>query len=81
MRLKKKYIIANPNAAVVTDPSLAYSEIMALSRLNKPYYEGSASGANYEYEIASGTFTFDSEIFDGTFTEFVPEKILVIYKQ
>ncbi|MGL6284329.1 MAG: hypothetical protein ACRC2J_18140 [Microcoleaceae cyanobacterium] len=84
MAVLKKYINMHPNGATVNDPALSFSEVLYIGRQGVQYKEVSVApvGRQCRYE-QNGTFTFDSSIYDGTEPpgRFIPDKILVIYKQ
>lgn len=81
----KRYLYAFPNSAEFYDPNVAYAEILDIKRQGLQYKEvsGTPVGRECQYEYSTGTFRFDPLIFDGVYEigRFIPEKILVIYKQ
>lgn len=84
MGVYKKYLYSFPDSAEFYDSNLAYSEILLIERRTMQYdeVEGSPVGYQCQYEYSTGFFRFDPLIFTGVpLGRFVPDKILVIYKQ
>jgi hypothetical protein len=85
MTVYKRYLFSWPGSSSFNDFSLAFSEILCVKRNGMGYDETDVTpvGRKVQYEQSTGTFNFDENIFDGLFPpgRFIPEKILVIYKQ
>jgi len=85
MAVLKKYLFSYPGSPVFTDSALAYSDILVLKREGTGYDEitGTPTGREFSYNYATGVFNFDTNIFTGDVPSgrYIPDKILVIYKQ
>lgn len=84
MVYQKEYI-AQPGQSSITDPELAYVNVLFVARSGRAHYEidGTPSDGKpeFQYDSPSGKIVFDPDVpFTGTLADDVREKVKVIYK-